>query len=258
VQLRYNYRLYPAPGQRTALAKAFGCARVVLNDALRLREEAHAAGLPFITDSELSARLTKMKATPERAWLMAVSAVVLQQALADLNAAYRNFFASAAGRRKGPKVGPPRPRSRKDRRQAVRFTANAKFKILANGRLRLPKIGDVEVRWSRGLPSVPASVTVIKDAAGQYFASFVVETDPAVDAHRFPVSATEVSEGRKPLHIRQWTCTACGAIHDRDLNAAKNILALGRRERLNACGGGVRPGLALAVARETGTLRGAA
>jgi hypothetical protein len=42
----------------------------------------------------LSARLTAVKATPERAWLGQVSAVVLQQAQADLNTAYRNFFAS--------------------------------------------------------------------------------------------------------------------------------------------------------------------
>ena len=79
------------------------------------------------------------------------------------------------GKRKGPKVAPPRFRSRKDRRQAVRFTANSRFRVLGNGRLRLPKIGDVEVRWSRGLPAAPTSVTVIRDAAGRYFASFVVE-----------------------------------------------------------------------------------
>jgi hypothetical protein len=53
-QLRYNYRLYPTPGQRAALARAFGCARVVFNDGLRARQEAHAAGLPFVSDGELS------------------------------------------------------------------------------------------------------------------------------------------------------------------------------------------------------------
>jgi putative transposase len=125
VQLRYNYRLYPTPGQRAAPARALGCARVVFNDALSAQQEAFAAGLPFLTDAELSAQLTAAKASPERAWLGEVSAVVLQQALADLNAAYRNFFASLAGRRKGPKTGPPRLRSRKDRRQSVRFTRNA-------------------------------------------------------------------------------------------------------------------------------------
>ena len=178
MQLRYNYRLYPTLGQRAALARAFGCARVVFNDGLRARQEAFAAGLPYLTDRELSARLTAAKATPDRAWLREVSAVVLQQALVDLNAAYRNFFASATGQRPGPKVAQPRFRSRKDRRQVIRFTRNAGFSVSRGGRLRLPKIGDVPVRWSRKLPSVPSSVAVIKDAAGRYFASFVVETEP--------------------------------------------------------------------------------
>src|ERR1035441_7965858 len=191
MQLRYSYRLYPTRGQRSALARAFGCARVVFNDALRLREQAYEAGLPYVTDADLPARLTAAKATPDRAWLAGVSSVVLQQALADLNAAYRNFFASVTGKRKGPKTGPPRFKSRKDRRQAIRFTANARFRILPSGLLRLPKIGDVEVRWSRDLPSAPASVTVIRDPAGRYFASFVVQAGVAADAARFPATDAE-------------------------------------------------------------------
>ena len=398
MRLRYNYRLYPAPGQRQALARAFGCARVVFNDSLRARQDAYAAGLPDITDAELSARLTAAKATPERAWLGEVSAVVLQQALADLNTAYRNFFASITGNRKGPKIAPPRFRSRKDRRQAIRFTRNARFTITAGGKLRLPKIGDVPVRWSRDLPSEPSSVTVIMDAAGRYFASFVIEagdeplpeagTEVGIDLGltHFAVlsdgrkvanprflrraerklrkaqqalsrkakgssnrakarirvarvhaqvadtrrdwlhkqstrvirdsqavyvedlcvsglgrtrlarsvhdagwsaftsmleykarkhgrtfarigrfeptsqvcSACGVKDGPKPLGVRQWTCAACGTVHDRDVNAARNILAAGRADRLNACGGDVRPGPALAVAGEAGSLRGAA
>ena len=137
------------------------------NDGLRARQEAYAAGLPYTTDAELSARLTASKATPARAWLSGVSAVVLQQALADLNVAYRNFFASLKGERKGPKVRPPRFRSRKDHRQSIRFTRNARFKVLPDGKLRLPGIGDVPVRWSRQLPCEPSSVTVIRDPAGQ-------------------------------------------------------------------------------------------
>jgi len=161
---------------------------VVFNDALAARRDAYEAGLPYITDAELSARLTVAKAAPGRAWLSEVSSVALQQSLADLNTAYRNFFASVTGKRKGPKVAPPRFRSRKDRRQAIRFTANARFKILPNGKLRLPKIGDVPVRWSRALPSDPSSVTVIMDASGRYFASFVAE----VGDEPLPEVGTEV------------------------------------------------------------------
>ncbi len=178
MQLRYNYRLDPAPRHRAALARAFGCARVVYNDGLRAREEAHKTGLPYPGDAELSRRLTLAKRTADRAWLTEVSAAVLQQALADLNTAYRNYFASLSGNRHGPRMRPPRFRSRKDRRQTVRFTANARFRVLPGGKLRLPKIGDVPVRWSRPLPSRPSSVTVIKDAAGRHFASFVVEAGP--------------------------------------------------------------------------------
>ena len=80
MRLRYNYRLYPTPGQQTALARLFGCARVVFNDGLRARQEAYQAGQPYLTDAQLSARLTAAKATPERAGLGEASAVVLQQA----------------------------------------------------------------------------------------------------------------------------------------------------------------------------------
>jgi putative transposase len=189
MQLRYRYRLDPAPRHAAALAKAFGCARVVFNDALAARQQARAAGQPHLTDAELSRRLTLAKHTPERAWLTEVSSVVLQQALADLNTAYRNYFASRTGTRNGPKLALPRFRSRKDRRQAIRFTANARFQVLPNEKLRLPKIGDVPVRWSRPLPSQPSSVTVIRDTAGRYFASFVIETTPAA------LSLTDVGVG---------------------------------------------------------------
>jgi putative transposase len=396
VQLRYNYRVYPTPAQQEALARAFGCARVVFNDGLRARQAARENGETYISDGDLSKLvITQAKTTPKRAWLAEVSSVMLQQALADLNTAHRNFFAAISGKHKGRKVAPPRFRSRKDNRQTIRFTANARFKVLDNGRLRLPKIGDVEVRWSRTLPSGPTSVTIIKDAAGRYFASFVVQTTdeplPEVDseggidlglthfavlsdgtkvtapkflrraarklrrlqqdlsgkvkgsnnrkravvravvkvarAHarvadarrdwqhklstriirdnqavyvedlcvvglgrtrlaksvhdagwsqfvamledkaarygrtfgkidRFaPTSQTCSACGRldglKPLSVREWTCP-CGAAHDRDINAAINILAQGRWERLNACGAQVRPALVPAPREEAG------
>ncbi|WP_405477450.1 RNA-guided endonuclease InsQ/TnpB family protein [Streptomyces canus] len=44
--------------------------------------------------------------------------------------------------------------------------------------------------------------------------------------------------GKLSLNVRVWTCV-CGAVHDRDVNAARNILAAGLA--VSACGDGVRP-----------------
>jgi IS605 OrfB family transposase len=398
MQLRYQYRLAPTVEQRQALARAFGCARVVFNDALRLREDTYMAGRPFISDGEVLRLVTTLaKRTPERAWLAEVSAVVLQQSVADLHRAYRNYFhalteAKAERAKRNPKaklrVRKPRFKSKRGE-QAVRFTANSRVRILANGRLSLPKVGDVAVRWSRPLPAPPSSVTVTLDRSGRYHASFVVQVArnplPAVerevgvdlglhvlaalsdgttipnprwlrqaeralrraqrtvsrrqqgstnwhkarrkvarlharvadarrDLHhqlstrlirenqavylenldvaalgrsklaksladagwgqftamlaykadlygrtvvridRWCPSSQQCSacgaktgpKGRAGLKVRTWTCTVCAAAHDRDVNAARNVLAAGRA--VTACGGNVRPGLALAVA----------
>ena len=43
-----------------------------------------------------------------------------------------------------------------------------------------------------------------------------------------------------PLDIRHWTCPECGVSHDRDVNAAQNILAVGLT--VSACGEALRPG----------------
>ncbi|MER5636125.1 RNA-guided endonuclease TnpB family protein [Kitasatospora sp. NPDC002227] len=51
-------------------------------------------------------------------------------------------------------------------------------------------------------------------------------------------STCGILQGRMPLNVREWTC-GCGTTHDRDVNAAKNILAAGLA--VTACGDGVRP-----------------
>lgn len=51
-------------------------------------------------------------------------------------------------------------------------------------------------------------------------------------------SACGTMQDSMPLNVREWTCD-CGTTHDRDVNAAKNILAVGLT--VSVCGAGVRP-----------------
>jgi putative transposase len=174
--VRYRYRIDPTGVQRQALARAFGCARVVYNDALTERRRAYLAG-EKLSDTELQRRvITQAKRTPERAWLTEVASVALVQACQDARRAYRNWFDSLTGKRKGRRVGHPRLRT-KHGRQSIRFTRNG-F-ALHGTRLYVAKVGQVRVRWSRELPSVPSSVTVIREPDGRYYASFVVDREPS-------------------------------------------------------------------------------
>jgi putative transposase len=398
--VRYRYRIDPTSAQREALARAFGCARVVYNDALTERHRAYQAG-ERLSDTEVQRRvITQAKRTPERAWLTEVASVALVQACQDARRAYRNWFDSLTGKRKGRRIGRPRFRT-KHGRQSIRLTRNG-FAFRGT-RLYVAKVGQVRVRWSRELPSAPSSVTVIREPDGRYYASFVVERNltplppvsrtagidlglvafatiaasdgtietlanprhlraaerrliraqrnlsrkqkgsknrtkarlrVAVAHHRVrdqradhhhklalrlirenqtiavedlavaglartrlaksvhdagwtmfvrlleakaaqhdrqvvrigrwtPTSQTcsmcGYRDGPKPLSVRVWACPACGTVHDRDVNAARNILvAAGLAETLTACGGHVRPRATLAVASEAGTHPGAA
>ena len=74
-------------------------------------------------------RLAKL--TPERAWLAEVPSVALMQACNDARRAYRNWFNSLSGRRKGRKIGHPVFR-RKRGRQSARLTRNG-FACMASG-----------------------------------------------------------------------------------------------------------------------------
>jgi putative transposase len=173
--VRYRYRINPTPSQRQALARAFGCARVVYNDALAERQRAVAAG-EKLSDSEVQRRVVTLAwKTPQRAWLAEIASVVLVQACQDARRADRNWFDSRSGRRKGRRVGRPRFRT-KHGRQSIRLTRNG-F-ALHGTRLSVAKVGDLRVRWSRALPSVPSSVTVIREPDGRCYASFVVGRDP--------------------------------------------------------------------------------
>ncbi|MEG3840709.1 RNA-guided endonuclease TnpB family protein [Microcoleus sp. herbarium14] len=173
MKARYRYRIYPTDQQKQSLAQLFGCVRVVWNDALALCKQSEKK--PSLADLQKIV-ITGAKQTEERTWLEDVSCVPLQQSVADLDIAFKNFFNSCKGKRKGRKAGSPKFK-KKTSSQSARFTLRG-FSVKKNGGIYLAKIGIVNPIWSRELPSEPSSVTVIKDCANRYFLSFVVEIQP--------------------------------------------------------------------------------
>ena len=172
MKVRYEYRIYPTNQQIRGLAQLFGCCRVVWNDSLALIKSIP-KGEKWPKNSDLQKlAITQAKQTPEREWLSQVSNIPLQQSVADLGVAFKNFFDSRTGKRQGRRVGFPRFKKRSNR-QTARFRKGG-FSLKGN-RLFLAKLGLFKVRWSRPLLAEPSSVTIIKNRANQYFASFVVE-----------------------------------------------------------------------------------
>jgi putative transposase len=172
MKARYQYRFYPTDQQQQSLARLFGCVRVVWNDALAICKQSEKKP----KSAELQKLvITQAKQTEARAWLSEVSNIPLQQSVADLEIAFKNFFDSCKGKRKGRKVGYPKFKKRTNS-QSARFRIGG-LSIKDEG-VYLAKIGVVKPVWSRELPANPSSVTVIKDCANRYFLSFVVEVEP--------------------------------------------------------------------------------
>ena len=94
-----------------------------------------------------------------------------------------------------------------------------------------------------GLPSPPKAVTLVPNAI-KFFAAFislswVVPHSEQVHSLMFNGSSCGTIQQELPLNIREWTCDSCGSHHDRDINAAKNLMALGTS--VTAFGGDIRP-----------------
>src|SRR5215813_4781232 len=169
VEKAFKYRFFPTDEQAEQLARTFGCARYVYNQALELRATAWRQDKKSIGYHETASRLTEWKKEPEKAFLSEVSSVVLQQSLRNLDTAFTNFFEKRAQY--------PKFKSRRDR-QSARYATNA-F-TFRDGQITLAKQSTtLEIVWSRPLPDDAKilNLTVSRDRSERYFVSMLVETD---------------------------------------------------------------------------------
>lgn len=171
------FRLYPTPEQASQMAQIAGACRLVYNLGLEQRRDWYRPGRKFTFASQCR-ELTQLRA--EEDWLRAVPVHPLQQALRDLDRAYRNWW---EGRTRAPT---PRRKGIKD---SFRFPDPVSLAVertgKSSGRIKLPKLGWISLRehnW-REMPGKICNVTISR-RAGQWFAAVqcereVAEPDPS-------------------------------------------------------------------------------
>jgi putative transposase len=173
-------KLNPKPKQIEFFEKNSGCKRFVYNWGLALQKELYDETGDKFTANELIIKLPDLKY--KYPWLRDADSTSLQNALKDLDTAYKNFFSSCNGSRKGRKVSFPKFKSKRKSRQSFRINCvNNNIKIVDNF-LKLPKIGNIKVwgghrqlhRFDSDEPIIKYA-TISKDSDNCWYASILVD-----------------------------------------------------------------------------------
>ena len=166
----YKFSFTPTKDQEVQLSKEFGCARWVWNRALQERNYAYQQWSVSLSSVDISRNITQYKKA-DYPWLKDATASVLGQKLIDQDKAFDNFF---KGRASFPKF------KKKHHAQSIRYQMDQRC-VLNNYRagelLKLPKLGELAIRWSQVPGGIPKMVTVSKSASGKYFVGFMCEVE---------------------------------------------------------------------------------
>jgi putative transposase len=187
-----------------------------------------------------------MKATEDLAWLNEVSCVPLQQAVRHQQAAFTNFL---AGRNRAKARAKVARAHRKVRAARSDFLHKTSTRLVRSHDLIV--LEDLAVRNMARNHSLARSISDCGWGAFRRMIEYKAERAGrrVIVIDRFhPSSKTCSACGHLLASLsqstRHWTCPSCGTRHDRDVNAAKNILAAGlaaaRSDPGDACGADVR------------------
>jgi putative transposase len=161
MEYSYKFRIYPNAEQEALIQKTFGCARFVYNLFLARRIYEYNATGKSSTRFQQDKALTVLKQETE--WLQEPDKCALQNALKDLDNAYKNFFRSV---KSGGKTGLPRFKRKRNGRKSYKTNSNI---AISNSHVRLPKLGLVKCRVSKEVKGRILSATVSQNPSGKYF-----------------------------------------------------------------------------------------
>lgn len=157
-------RIYPNKEQQNLISRTFGCTRLIYNKGLAMRKDSYEQNKISIGYKETNAMLSALKKNDDYAFLKEVDSISLQQALRDLDKAYKNFFKN--------KFGFPKFKS-KHNNYATYRTQNVNNSIcitLDKKYIKLPKLGYVRAKVSMDITSAKINnATIEKTSSGKYF-----------------------------------------------------------------------------------------
>lgn len=198
----FKTELDPNNKQKTLFAKHAGCARFAYNWALNLLQENNkkkkeeeklylknrkSLNLPELSEQELKKyhieqskkylrpnaidlhKLINTKKESEFPWMYEVSKWSVQNALRQVETAYKNFFFSLKSKNK--KTGLPK-KKKKDQRDS--FTLDNPIIVFENC-IQLPKIGKVRLKEHNYLPLGKQSKATVSKRANRWFVSVSCE-----------------------------------------------------------------------------------
>ena len=169
MRLTYKYRLFPTSAQRTSLEKVLELCRWVYNDTLAARKNAYEQEGKSLGLYDTNKLLTQWKA--DKPVLKAVHSQVLQNVQERVELAFKAFFRRVKA---GEEPGYPRF---KGKGLYDSFTFKQSGFNLVDDKLTISKVGDVRVKLHRPICADIKTLTIQRDAVGNFYACFSCECD---------------------------------------------------------------------------------
>jgi len=165
--ISYKYRLRPTSIQKELIAKHIGASRFLYNLALETKNTAYLGAKHNLSPFDLMKQLPELKKECE--WLKEINSQSLQQAIHNMDIAFKRFFKGA---------GFPKFKSKHRGSQSFSIPQNV---IVKNNVLIIPKFKEgINIVLHRPIEGVIKSATISVTPTGKYFVSILCDTGEAI------------------------------------------------------------------------------
>ncbi|HBG9825916.1 TPA: transposase [Clostridioides difficile] len=215
VKKAYKFRMYPNKKQQELINKTFGCCRFVYNKYLAKRIDVYKNDKETFTYKQCSSDLTNLK--KELKWLKEPDKFSLQNALKDLDNAYKKFFKE--------KAGFPKFKSKKINRFSYKTNFTNGNIMYCGQHIKLPKLGMVKVRDKQVPKGRILNATISKEPSDRYYVSLCC-TD--VDIEAFENTNNQIG---LDLGIKEFCISSCGEFIENPKYLKKSLNKLAKLQR---------------------------